>query len=165
MNVCLTEQVVQELQKHQYTISTAESCTGGMLASTIIDIAGSSSVFNEGYITYSNEAKKRILAVSHDTLVNHGAVSEETAIEMALAVQQLAKSDVAISTTGIAGPSGGTAEKPVGLIYICIVLLDTVYVRKLQLYGDRTSNRRETVGTVLRWLLDLLSASSSNDKG
>ena len=112
----LEEEIVKKLLEKQYTVTTAESCTGGLLAGRILNVPGASSVYNEGHITYSNEAKERLLGVSHETLVRYGAVSRQTAEEMARGAARAAKAEIGLSTTGIAGPGGGTKEKPVGLI-------------------------------------------------
>ena len=100
----LEEQVVQKLIEKKWKITTAESCTGGLLAGRILNVSGASSVYEEGHITYSNAAKEKILGVSHNTLEKHGAVSAETAKEMAVGAAKTANADVALSTTGIAGP-------------------------------------------------------------
>ena len=110
----LEEEIVKKLLEKQYTVTTAESCTGGLLAGRILNVPGASSVYNEGHITYSNEAKERLLGVSHETLVRYGAVSRQTAEEMARGAAKTAKAEIGLSTTGIAGPGGGTKEKPVG---------------------------------------------------
>ena len=106
----LEEKVVELLAERHYTVTTAESCTGGMIAGTIVNAAGASEVLNEGYITYSNEAKERLVGVSHETLERFGAVSEQTAREMAEGAARAAGADAALSATGIAGPGGGTEE-------------------------------------------------------
>ena len=108
------------LCKYNLTVSTAESCTGGMIASNITDVSGASSYFGMGVVTYSNEAKMKLIGVSCDTLESYGAVSKETAREMAEGIRKLSGSDISISVTGIAGPAGGTKDKPVGLVYIAI---------------------------------------------
>lgn len=155
----IEEQVVEKLKKLHYTVTTAESCTGGLLAGTILNVSGASTVYNEGYITYSNEAKKRILGVSSETLYRHGAVSEETAREMAIGVAKVAKADIGLSTTGIAGPTGGTKDKPVGLIYVACSILGKVSVKKLQLNGTREENRNEAVRKTLEMLNEILGNS------
>ena len=152
----LEEQIVKKLQEKGYTITTAESCTGGLLAGRILNVSGASEVYMEGYITYANEAKERILGVKHETLETYGAVSKETAEEMAIGAARAAKADVALSTTGIAGPGGGTVEKPVGLIYISCFLNGEVQVRELRLYGTREENRQDTVTETLKLLNDIL---------
>lgn len=152
----LEEQIVKKLQEKGYTITTAESCTGGLLAGRILNVSGASEVYMEGYITYANEAKERILGVKHETLETYGAVSKETAEEMAIGAARAAKADVALSTTGIAGPGGGTVEKPVGLIYISCFLNGEVQVRELRLHGTREENRQDTVAETLKLLNDIL---------
>lgn len=152
----LEEQIVKKLQEKGYTITTAESCTGGLLAGRILNVSGASEVYMEGYITYANEAKERILGVKHETLETYGAVSKETAEEMAIGAARAAKADVALSTTGIAGPGGGTVEKPVGLIYISCFLNGDVQVRELRLHGTREKNRQDTVTETLKLLNDIL---------
>lgn len=152
----LEEQIVKKLQEKGYTITTAESCTGGLLAGRILNVSGASEVYMEGYITYVNEAKERILGVKHETLETYGAVSKETAEEMAVGAARVAKADVALSTTGIAGPGGGTVEKPVGLIYISCFLNGEVQVRELRLHGTREENRQDTVTETLKLLNDIL---------
>jgi len=129
--------VVKLLMDRQYTLSTAESCTGGLLASKLVDVPGVSQVFNRGFITYSNDAKIEELGVSPETLEKYGAVSPETAEEMVRGLAKRTGTNAAISVTGIAGPDGGTAEKPVGLIYVSAMLNDRVETRKLNLIGDR----------------------------
>ncbi|WP_061936160.1 CinA family protein [Aureimonas sp. AU22] len=110
------------------TIATAESCTGGLVASALTDVAGSSAVFGTGFVTYSNDAKARLLAVPTALLERHGAVSREVAEAMAVGARQVARSDIAVSITGIAGPGGGSENKPVGLVHFaCASRLGTVY--------------------------------------
>lgn len=127
------------------TLSVAESCTGGLLASAFVDQSGSSGYFTEGAITYSNEAKMRRLGVSEKTLREHGAVSEACAREMAEGIRRAAQTDFALSTTGIAGPDGGTPEKPVGLVYVALATKETTLVKELRLWGERARIRHLTV--------------------
>jgi len=134
--------LVDCLSNNKLTVATAESCTGGLIASSIVDVAGASDCFNEGYITYSNEAKMKNLGVKEETLIAHGAVSFETACEMAKGVRKRATSDFGISSTGIAGPGGGSPKKPVGLVYIaCAYGDDKCLVKELHLKGDRNQVR------------------------
>lgn len=128
-----------------YSIATAESCTAGMIAATIGDMPGASAIFFEGFVTYSNEAKEKNLGVPHEILVNHGAVSEETARAMAEGVCKKTGAYIGISATGIAGPGGGTPEKPVGLVYIGVCVGGKTTVRKCMLHGNRSRVRRMTV--------------------
>ena len=110
-NVTLEESVIRILEEKKMTVTTAESCTGGKLSGRLLNVAGASGVYNEGYITYANASKEKILGVKHETLETYGAVSEQTAAEMALGAAKAAGADAALSVTGIAGPGGGTAEK------------------------------------------------------
>lgn len=152
----LQEEIVSLLTSYNYSVATAESCTGGMVASSIVDVAGASSCFNEGYITYSNAAKIKNLGVLSSTLKEHGAVSEETAKEMAEGVRHVAEADFGVSTTGIAGPDGGSKEKPIGLVYIaCSYDKDTV-VRKLNLSGNREEVRKAAAKNALLLLKDCI---------
>ena len=138
------EKVVgDELVSRKLTISTAESCTGGMIASRLINYPGISEAFLEGAVTYSNEAKMRTLNVREDTLKEHGAVSEETAKEMALGIANRTGSDISVVTTGIAGPGGGTKEKPVGLVYIGVYYKGDVKAYRHVFNGDRGEVRRK----------------------
>lgn len=148
----IEEKIVQALKNRNYTITTAESCTGGLLAGRILNVSGASAVYNEGHITYSNEAKERLLGVSHDTLEQYGAVSEQTAAEMAIGAARIASANVGLSTTGIAGPGGGTPEKPVGLVYIGCAINGDVTVEECRFSGNREENRNAAVEAVLQLL-------------
>ena len=152
----LEEQIVKKLLEKKYTITTVESCTGGLLAGRILNVSGASGVYNEGHITYSNEAKERLLGVSHETLVKYGAVSEQTAREMAEGAAKAASAEIGLSTTGIAGPSGGTPEKPVGLIYIGCSINGDTYVKECRFHGNREENRNAAVEAVLELLWEKL---------
>lgn len=145
----LEENIVKCLIEKGYTISTVESCTGGLVAATLINCGGVSSCFKEGVVTYSNEAKMVYADVKEETLQRVGAVSEETAREMAEGIRKRAKVQIGLSTTGIAGPGGGTLEKPVGLVYIGIALPEGTEVFKLQLSGTRQEIREKTVKNIL----------------
>ncbi|TPM96795.1 CinA family protein [Mesorhizobium sp. B2-1-3A] len=128
-------------------IATAESCTGGMIIAALTDIAGSSAVVDRGFITYSNEAKMDMLGVSAATLDAHGAVSRETAIEMAAGALSRSRAGLTLAVTGIAGPGGGSAEKPVGLVWFGVGLAGQTVTAERQLFADkgRAFIRRETV--------------------
>lgn len=128
----LVDVVAKKLTSRGLTISCAESCTGGMFAQTLTNVAGISAAFDRGIVTYSNRAKVEELGVDPETLEKHGAVSEETAVEMAKGLQKVTGSDICISVTGIAGPGGGTPEKPVGLVYMCAVCGDKCLTKKLE---------------------------------
>ena len=133
------------LEERGLTLAVSESCTGGMISSTLVDIPGSSAFFMEGAVTYSDAAKMRRLGVSSTTLRKHGAVSEECAREMAAGMRRTSGVDYALATTGIAGPGGATKEKPVGLVYISLASNQEVIVKKLHLTGNRTRVREVTV--------------------
>ncbi|MCR4829883.1 MAG: CinA family protein [Pseudobutyrivibrio sp.] len=157
--------IVDKLASNKWSVSTAESCTGGMIASTIVDVPGASDCFNEGYVTYSNEAKIKNLNVKDETLMAHGAVSEETAREMALGVKARAKADFGLSSTGIAGPGGGSPTKPVGLVYIgCAYGENQCKVRELHLSGSRTEVRKAACKEALILLEECISFESNSRK-
>jgi nicotinamide-nucleotide amidase len=144
------EQVVGDLLRWRgYSLATAESCTGGLLAGRITEVAGSSEYFLEGVVTYSNEAKMRMLGVRAEMLEEHGAVSEPVACAMAVGVQRLADSTFGIGITGIAGPGGGSEEKPVGLVYIALADEENVTARKFIFPGDRQFIRTLSVNAAL----------------
>lgn len=152
----LEEIILELLKTKNYTIATAESCTGGMLAGTLVNCSGISSYFKEGVVSYSNEAKQKYLGVKATTLDQYGAVSEETAREMAEGIKKAAGTHIGLSTTGIAGPDGGTQEKPVGLVYAGIAINDETYVYKFNFNGNRQGIREKTVKNLLYQLLKKL---------
>ncbi|MBQ3843327.1 MAG: nicotinamide-nucleotide amidohydrolase family protein [Ruminiclostridium sp.] len=127
--------VVQLLKERGLWLATAESCTGGLISAEITSVSGSSEVFGFGVCTYANEAKMKLLGVKAETLASVGAVSEETAIQMAVGVRKLSGADIGISVTGIAGPGGGTPEKPVGTVYIGFASDKTVYADRYLFTG------------------------------
>lgn len=145
------EKLIKKLSDNKITVSTCESCTGGLLAAEFVKVSGASDVFMEGAVTYSNDAKMR-LGVKEETLKVHGAVSEETALQMANCIKERSGTTLGISTTGIAGPGGGTPEKPVGLVYVAIASDKKQKVYKLQLSGDRTAVRAGTVKFIIEKL-------------
>lgn len=144
-DVTLEAVVYKLLCEKELTITTAESCTGGLIGAALVNVAGVSSVYREGYITYSNEAKHKLLGVSEETLLKYGAVSEETAREMAAGAVKAAGADVSIAVTGIAGPDGGTETKPVGLVYMACHYNGKTIVEKHNLNGNRSKVRENTV--------------------
>lgn len=145
----LEEWLVKELTKRHASITTAESCTGGLVSGRIVNVGGASSVFNQSFVTYSNEAKRDLLGVKQETLDSVGAVSRETAEQMARGAAKAANAEVALSVTGIAGPDGGTPEKPVGLVYIgCCCYGETVVERHV-FKGNRMEIRNASVETAL----------------
>lgn len=152
----LEEHLVSMLKERGMTLTTAESCTGGKLAGRIMNVSGVSSVYKEGYITYANESKEKLLGVKHETLLAYGAVSKETAEEMASGARKNAAADAALSVTGIAGPDGGTEEKPVGLVYIGCAVGEEVTVQKFRFTGNREKNRDYAVVRALTMLREAL---------
>ncbi len=147
------------LIKRKYTMTTAESCTGGMIAARMVNAPGVSAVLKSGFITYANEAKEELLGVSHDTLEKFGAVSRETAEEMAEGAVKAAHTDAAVAVTGIAGPDGGTKEKPVGLVYIGVNVRGNVEVREYHFSGSRQKIRESVTAAALTFLREKLLAS------
>jgi PncC family amidohydrolase len=158
-------QVAACLEEQGLHMATAESCTGGLLAGALVNVPGISRWFEEGYVTYSNHAKEKLLGVSHDTLERFGAVSEQTAGEMAAGAAKAAGAELALATTGIAGPDGGTAEKPVGLVYIGCCLRGNIHVEKHIFSGDRQSVRSQTVQVALGLALQFLTEALHNLEG
>lgn len=140
----LVQRLFCQLQNNNQTMTTAESCTGGLIAAAITNAPGSSTYFERGFVTYSNQAKMDLLSVPSTVLKEHGAVSEACAAAMASGALQTAKADIAIAVTGIAGPGGGTEEKPVGLVYIGIATTDKTHVFKHIFKGDRQDVRVQT---------------------
>ncbi len=156
----LAQQLGDQLSGKDIEISTAESCTGGLVAAAITSIAGSSGWFDRGFVTYSNEAKQDMLGVRPETLLEFGAVSEETAQEMSAGALLLSFAQISVSITGIAGPDGGTDDKPVGTIWFAWSVktesLEIETQTKKELFsGDRNSIRQQAVITALEGLLKL----------
>jgi nicotinamide-nucleotide amidase len=140
------------------TVAVAESCTGGLVATSITGVAGSSGYFLGGVVSYSNEAKQALLDVPASTLEAHGAVSAQVARAMAAGAQARFGATLAASVTGVAGPDGGSEEKPVGLTYVALASGGAVEVRRLQLAGDRAGNRDAAARAALEWLIDAAEA-------
>ena len=149
------EQIIYKLIEKKITVATAESCTGGLVSAVFTAVAGVSEIFIEGAVTYANEAKIR-LGVKEETIKKYGAVSEQTAKEMAEAVRKRAGAKLGISTTGIAGPTGGSAEKPVGLVYIGISYNGETYAVKNNFDDDRDVVRHLTVSKVFELIESIL---------
>ena len=161
----LVQDVFDALASRKIMLATAESCTGGMIAAAITDIAGSSTIFDRGFVTYSNEAKIAMLGVSMETLDRYGAVSEQTALEMASGALEHSDAGIAVSVTGIAGPGGGSAEKPVGLVWFGIAGLGLPPAAQMRRFdGDRDAIRAAAVRTALELVharLDAVDQSAS----
>ena len=153
----LINKVVQKLIKKKLKISFAESCTGGLLSSSITSISGSSKVFNLGLITYSNKAKIEILKVPKKIISKYGAVSEECCLSMVKNLSKISKASISISITGIAGPNGGTKSKPVGLVYIGVKKGNKIITKKnLFKNKDRISIQKVTVSTALNIINNII---------
>ena len=143
------------------TLVTAESCTGGLVAHRITDVPGSSAYFLGGFVAYANEAKEGVLGVRHETLLTHGAVSEETALEMARGARQRLGAGLGISTTGIAGPTGGTPDKPVGLVYVALSASGVELCQRYVWQGDRLANKEQSAEAALQLLLSYLHSAAA----
>jgi nicotinamide-nucleotide amidase len=152
----LARQVLAACEERGIMLATAESCTGGMIAAALTDIAGSSTVVDRGFVTYSNEAKTEMLGVRPETLEAHGAVSRETALEMAAGALANSRAGIAVSVTGVAGPGGGSTEKPVGLVWFGLAVEGRQPVAERRLFEDkgRAFIREESVKTALSLVLD-----------
>jgi len=153
----LSAAVGARLKAHGLLLATAESCTGGWVAQAVTSVSGSSEWFDRGFVTYSNEAKREMLGVHRETLDRHGAVSEETACEMAAGAIAASRARVALAITGVAGPTGGTPQKPVGMVCFAWALPDgRVDAVTSRLDGDREAIRRQSVIFALEGLLERL---------
>lgn len=152
----LATELGARLQQQGWYLVTAESCTGGLLAEAVTAIAGSSVWFDRGFVTYSNAAKQEILDVHHETLTKYGAVSEQTALEMAKGAIAHSQAQVGVSITGIAGPSGASPNKPVGTVWIAYAFPNNTYAQYNYFTGDRTTIRKQAVITALQRLLQSL---------
>ena len=153
----LSLKIVKLLSKKKLTVSFAESCTGGLLASSITSVSGSSKVFSMGLVTYSNKAKTKLLKVTKKTISKYGAVSYETCLAMVKNLSKISKSNISISITGIAGPNGGTKEKPVGLVYIGLKKGSKTIIKKnLFKNKKRVSIQKSTVTQALKMILNIL---------
>ena len=153
----LSLKIVKLLTKKKLTVSFAESCTGGLLASSITSISGSSKVFNMGLVTYSNNAKVKLLQVPKKTITKYGAVSHETCLSMVKNLSKISKANISISITGVAGPNGGSKAKPVGLVYIGLKKGSKIIVKKnLFKSKKRISIQKATAKLALKMILNIL---------
>lgn len=149
MSELLEEKTGKMLLEQNLTIACAESCTGGLLTSRLTDIAGSSAYVMGSVVSYTNRIKESLVGVRHETLLAHGAVSEETAREMAEGIRRAIKTDIGVGITGIAGPGGGTKEKPVGLVFIAVSGPEGTIVKENHFRGTRVEVKRQTTDTAL----------------
>ena len=145
----LENAIVQIMTKHKMTLSAAESCTGGMLSAKVINVPGASAVYEAGFVTYANKAKHKLIGVKNKTLQKYGAVSKETAEEMVKGTLKASGADYAVAITGIAGPDGGSEEKPVGLVYIACHVCGVTTVKEYHFSGNRNKIRENTVARAL----------------
>lgn len=157
MDEKLLIRVAELLKNLQLTIATAESCTGGLIAHALTNISGSSVYYDRGIVSYSNQAKMELLGVPEELLEQYGAVSEQVARAMAEGVRCRSDVDIGVATTGIAGPTGGTKEKPVGLVYIAVATAADTIVKRFQFHGDRLQNKQSTCNAALQMILDTIS--------
>ncbi len=149
--------VADRLLRHRQKVCTAESCTGGLIAKTFTDLAGSSDWFERGFVTYSNAAKNEMLAVPASLIEDYGAVSEAVATAMASGALRHSEADYSIAVTGVAGPGGGSDDKPVGTVWIAVASAEQMVAKRYQFDGDRQAVRAATLHSALELLLDLVS--------
>ncbi len=159
--IALSSEVGEILKEKDLTVAAAESCTGGLLSHILTGLSGSSEYFIGGIVAYSNRIKEQILGVDSMTIVKYGAVSQETAQEMAHGVSEKFDTSIGLSTTGIAGPTGGTPEKPVGLVWIGIHIDNETYTTECHFKGDRGMVKASTVKEILTRLLEILHMSEA----
>ncbi|TBF82386.1 CinA family protein [Rhizobium leguminosarum] len=154
------ETIIRDFTAAGLMISTAESCTGGLIAGALTEISGSSAVVDRGFVTYTNSAKIEMLGVQTETLLRFGAVSEETARQMVQGALFRSRAEIAVAVTGIAGPGGGSAEKPIGLVHLAAKSRDGALIHRKMLYGDigRSEVRLATIRTALEMVRSLLAA-------
>lgn len=150
------QQILQHLTQHKQTVSTAESCTGGLLAGELTRLSGSSAIFSHGFVTYSNAAKHELLGVKNETLQQFGAVSQQTVAEMAHGALQKAQADYALAISGIAGPTGGTADKPVGTVCFGLATKNQTQTQTKHFSGSRDEVRQQAVDYALQLLKENL---------
>lgn len=153
----LAQTLGQSLVAHDWSLVTAESCTGGWIAKAITDIPGSSQWFECGFITYSNESKQNLLGVTTDALTKHGSVSETVVIQMVTGALARSKAQVAIAVSGVAGPDGGTIDKPVGTVWLAWGMPNQVQVECKHFIGSREAVRNQTVQRALEGLINILA--------
>ncbi len=157
----LTARLAELMQGRGLMLATAESCTGGMIAAACTDLAGSSAWFERGFVSYSNAAKTQLLGVPADCIASHGAVSEPVARAMAQGALTHSAAQVAVAVTGVAGPGGGSPDKPVGTVWIAWAMADQVRTERMQFNGDRAAVRQATVEHALRGLVTLLAPAAA----
>ncbi len=154
--------IVRRLTRHSLSLCAAESCTGGFVAERITSVPGASACFEGGFVTYSNAAKTRLIGVPEELIAKHGAVSSETARAMAEGAREKLGTDMSVAITGIAGPTGGTPDKPVGTVYIAVAREGKTSVRTFLFSGTRHRIRRQAVEEALRFVLDATEETSGS---
>jgi PncC family amidohydrolase len=152
----LEDEVGKLLRRQHLSLGTVESATGGLIAHRLTDVSGSSEYFSGSVTAYSNEIKIRVVGVNKETIDRHGAVSQEVALEMAECGRKLLGVDICIADTGVAGPTGGSPAKPVGLFYLGLSHADGTLCRKFMFYGDRCQNKKSAAEAALKWLREYL---------
>lgn len=154
----MTESIIRDFTAAGLMVSTAESCTGGLIAGALTEISGSSAVVDRGFVTYTNTAKMQMLGVQEETLARFGAVSEETARQMVHGALFRSRAELAVAVTGIAGPGGGSPEKPVGLVHLAAKSRSGKLIHRKMLYGDigRTEIRLATIRTALQMVIEIV---------
>jgi PncC family amidohydrolase len=157
----IEEELNRRLSGSRKTIALAESCTGGLIACRVTDVPGASEYFEVGVVSYSNQAKEKFLGVPAEVVASHGAVSAETAREMAAGIRRVADSDVGLSVTGVAGPGGGSLEKPVGTVFIALAAEGTMIAKRHLFSGNRREIREQAAEAALRLLLGFLEGGPS----
>ena len=160
----LTEDVLELSRGRGWTLATAESCTGGLVGARLTEVPGASDAYVGGVVAYSDDVKREQLAVRAETLQEHGAVSQETAAEMAAGARRALAADVAVAVTGVAGPGGGTPDKPVGLVYLSVHSPDGDSTERLHLEGDRLEIREQAADAALRLLRRHLTQTVKNTR-
>jgi nicotinamide-nucleotide amidase len=155
----LVQELADQLLKHRQKVCAAESCTGGLIAKTFTDLAGSSDWFERGFVTYSNAAKSEMLAVPASLIEDYGAVSEAVATAMASGALRHSRADFSVAVTGVAGPGGGSDDKPVGVVWIALASAEQMFAKRHQFEGDRQAVRAATMQAAIELLLDLVESS------
>ena len=156
----LADRLVKELDRAGWSVTSSESCTGGLISAALVSVPGASNVFSQGLITYSNQSKESLLGVRHETLEAFGAVSPQTAREMAFGSRVCYQSDFGIASTGVAGPDGGSKDRPVGTVYLSCSYEGNTMVRHYIFSGDRNTVRAKATAAALELLLDCVTEKS-----
>ena len=157
-SVTLVRELADRLLRHRQKVCTAESCTGGLIAKTFTDLAGSSDWFERGFVTYSNEAKNEMLGVPESLVEDYGAVSEAVATAMASGALRHSRANFSVAVTGVAGPGGGSDDKPVGTVWIALASAEQMIAKRYQFDGNRQAVRANTMQTAIELLIDMIES-------